>query len=309
MKQLKNLGAGIVYLCVGLSLTLMSGCGGGGGGSVAAPAAPASSVGTISGGVVKGPVAGAQVHAFAINANGAKDSAIGTATTSSTGSFTMTVGSHAGPVMLEMTGGTFVDEASGNQMGFSNGDMMTAVVPFMTAGATIVNVEITPLTSMAQTMAAGMTGGMSQANAATANTAVGNFYGVADILQTRPMDPSLNGMGATATVDQRNYGLCLAAMSQYAATLGLANTTALVTGLMGDAADGIMNGMSGGTGMMLDQNMMGGGGMTMSATAGYAGMATAMQTFLNSAMNHSGITAATMQTMIQQLSSANGHML
>lgn len=42
--------------------------------------------------------------------------------------FTMSMGDYAGPVMLQMNGGTYTDEATGAPMAMGPGDMMTAVL-------------------------------------------------------------------------------------------------------------------------------------------------------------------------------------
>ena len=98
---------------------------------------------------------------------------------------------------------------------------------------------------------------MTPANITAANTAMGNYFSVSDILYTHPMNPLTTGSGTGATQDMRNYGMVLAAMSQYAQQIGMPISSGMVTVMMNDAADGVMNGMMGST-----QIMMGGmGGM------------------------------------------------
>ena len=52
--------------------------------------------------------------------------------------------------------------------------------------------------------------------------------------------------------------------------------------------------------------MMGGG--MMQSNAGTSGLAMAMTDYMGSAMNHSGLTAADMNTLIQHLSLSNGQL-
>jgi uncharacterized protein YoaH (UPF0181 family) len=85
------------------------------------------------------------------------------ASTDPQGNFSLSLGAHTGPVMLQMSGGTYADEASGNSMSMLSGDVMTAVLPTMAAGATVSGIQMTPLTSMAQTMAQHLAGGMTLA--------------------------------------------------------------------------------------------------------------------------------------------------
>jgi hypothetical protein len=267
---------------------------------------PAGATGTISGTAVKGPVSNANVSALAIGSNGATGAQIGSVVTDGSGNFTMQVGGYSGPLMLQMTGGTFPDEATGTRMQMGATDMMTAAIPNMTAGATLNGIEITPLTSMAQRMAQNMSGGMTQANIAQSNSAIGRYCDVSDILSVHPMDPTASGSGAAANQDQRNYGMMIAAMSEYASTIGMPSTSGMVTAMMDDASDGIMNGMMGGS--RIDMGRMGGmmGGTMMQPDAGTSALAGAMTSFMLSAQNKSGITLQDIQSLIDKLDASNG---
>lgn len=292
----------VLILAIGSSLVL-SGCGGGGGGS--SDGATSGVNGTIMGTAVKGPVSGGTVMAFAIN-NGAMGAQIGEGTTDAQGNFTMSIGAYSGPVLLRMTGGAYTDEATGASTTMRSGDMMTSMMPQAIAGAVMGGVQITPLTSMAQMRAQAMSGGMTPANITAANTAMGNYFSVNDILYTHPMNPLTPGSGTGATQDMRNYGMVLAAMSQYAQSIGTPFSSGMVTAMTNDAADGVMNGMMGNI-----QIMMGGmGGMmgnpTLSANAGTSGLASAMTAFMGSAMNRSGLTIADMQSLHDKIAASNG---
>ena len=281
------------------SLTLF-GCGGGG---TAGTTNPPGINGTISGMAVKGPVAGATVAAFAVN-NGAMGQQIGTAQTDGQGNFTMAVGEYSGPVMLQMTGGTYTDEASGETMPMQAGDVMTAVIPSISAGETVGGMQITPLTSMAQTMAQAMGGGLTPDNISAANTSVGHYFMVGDILQTTPMNPLVTGAGNSSDQEMRNYGIAVAAMSQLASDLGLSSSSNIVTAMMDDAADGRMNGMMGTSPIQMGGGMM--GGTMMSSNAGTSDLASAMSQFIQSPMNRSGVTLTDMQGLMDNLTSSNG---
>jgi hypothetical protein len=137
---------------------------------------------------------------------------------------------------------------------------------------------------------------------------VGNYFMVTDILLTTPMNAAVSGSGGTATTAMKNYGIAIAAMSQYAQTNGMTDPAALITAMMNDASDGIMNGMMGGTSITMGGmggGMMGGGTM-MQSTAGTSGLAAAMTAFMGSTMNKSGLTATDMQALLSQLNSSNG---
>ncbi len=290
----------------GLALTLAACGGGGGGGSgsgVVTPPPPVS--GTVSGTAVKGPVNGATVTAYGIS-NGAMGAKIASSSTDAQGNFSLAMGTYAGPVMLQLIGGTYTDEASGSNMSMLSGDVMTAVLPTMSAGATLSGIQMTPLTSMAQSMAQRLAGGMSDANITDANTNVGKYFMVTDILHNVPMNPLTAGSGNAATQDAINYGMTLAAMSQQARAQGMSSSSAMVTAMMNDASDSVMDGRMSGGGVMMGGM---GTGTMMPTNAGTSGMASAMSTFMASAQNRSGVTAATMQQLMNQLNASNGQMM
>ena len=291
---------------VAFSLVLLVACGGGGGSSSdGSSGTPPPVQGTISGTATKGPVAGATVTAYAIS-GGSPGSKIASATTDAQGHFTLAMGAYGGSVMLQMVGGTYTDEATSGTMPMAPGDVMTVVMPAMTAGATLSGVQITPLTSMAQAMAQHLSGGMTNANVASANSAVGHYFMIADILHDSPIDPLVTGSGNAASQDAINYAMVLAGMSQLAQVQGMTSSSAMVTAMTNDAVDAVMDGMMSG-----DAVMMAGMGMgtPMPATAGTTGLATAMNEFMTSARNRSGVAAATLQTLMSQLDGSNGQMM
>lgn len=288
-----------------LTSLALAACGGGGSGSsgtVVTPPPPVS--GTVSGTAVKGPVNGATVTAYGIS-NGTMGTKIASAGTDPQGNFSLSMGTYSGPVMLQMSGGTYTDEAGGSSMSMLSGDIMTAVLPTMAAGAAVSGIQLTPLTSMAQSMAQRLSGGMTDANIAAANAALERYFMVTDILHDVPMNPLVPGSGNAATQDAINYGMTLAAMSQQARSQGMSSSSAMVTAMMNDASDSIMDGRMPGSAVM-----MGGMGTStaMPATAGTSGMASAMSTFMASAQNRSGVTATTMQLLLNQLNGSNGQM-
>lgn len=284
------------------SIVLSVGCGSNGTGTTPPPGG-----GTISGVVTKGPVSGATMMAFAIS-NGAMGAQIGAGTTDVQGNFNVSIGDYSGPVMLQMSGGAYTDEATSTSMAMQAGDVMTSLIPSHTAGSTTSGIQVTPLTSMAQLRAQNMAGGMTVANIGTANAEMGNYFSVSDILHTMPMKPLVAGSGATATQDAKNYGMTLAAMSEYAKTIGMTTSSSgIITVMMKDASDGVMNGMMGGTPISMGGmgGMMDGGNMQPSA--GTMELANAMTAFIDdTTVNRSGITIAEMQTLINMLSTSSG---
>lgn len=204
---------------------LLAACGGGdssGDGGGEGGGTPTTD-GTLAGTARKGPVASGTVTAFAVT-NGAKGALLATGHTDSQGRFTMRVGSYSGPLLVKLRSGTYTDEATNATMPMGAADVMTCAVPSFAAGSSTM-VQVTPLTSMAQVMAQGMPGGMTEANVDSANSSVGSYFSCGDILHTIPMDPLVSGSGADATQETKNYGMTLAAMSQYAMMLGMTGSS------------------------------------------------------------------------------------
>lgn len=283
----------------------LAGCGGGGGGDgVAQSTAGADLVTTtIAGSVVKGPVSGATVTAYTVTGNGLRGFPVRSTTTDAQGSFAMPVPMAGGPLMLQVTGGTYTDEATGAPVTLAAGQMMTSVLSSLAAGTA--SVQVTPLTAMAQAMAAGMPGGMTAANVDAANAAVGTYFMAGDVVHTPPMNPLVSGAAAGASPSMMNYGVALAAMSQYAKQAGVSSAT-LVGAMMQDAADGVLDGKAGTTAIALGGGMMGGG--MMQSTVGGTGLASAMSDFMNGAANRSGVTAASMTPLMLQLAAGGGRL-
>jgi hypothetical protein len=95
-------------------------------------------------------------------------------------------------------------------------------------------------------------------------------------------------------------------MSQYAKTAGLPSSSGMVTAMMNDAADGVIDGKASGVPVVMGGGMMGGG--MMQADAGRTGLATAMTDFMNSTLNKSGVAPASMSTLMQQLRTSGGQL-
>jgi hypothetical protein len=286
-----------------LVITFLTACGGGGGSS----SGDTTVQGSLSGTATKGPINNATVTAYAILSNGQMGAQIASTSTNGNGLFTMNTGNYAGPMMLQLggTAASWTDEAGRGTMNMPSGEVMTAVIPAVTAGEAISGIQVTPLTSMAQRMAQHIAGGMTAVNINAANMAIGNYFSVSDILHTPPMNPLANNSGAGATTDMKNYGMVLGAMSQYAKTLNTnMNTMDLVTAMVNDCSDGAMNGtMSGGSISM----SMGGGMMgAMAPNAGTSSLGAAMTSFIGTNANASGLTTTDMAGMINKLNGSNG---
>ncbi len=206
----RKLSFGVLALSL-LIVTMVSltGCGGGGGGTTSATPGAGTAGSTILEGVAsKGPVANGTASVYAIT-NGQKGSLLTTASTGADGSFTANLGSYSGPVMVEVTGGSYMDEATGNTVQMGSLVLRTA----LDNAAGNVTVAVTPLTEAAVQY---MDGTLTTNMITLANSTVATKFGMADIAHTIPHNVS--SPAATGQDNQTYYGLMLAAMSQTAAT-------------------------------------------------------------------------------------------
>ena len=119
---------GLTTLC---AAALLAACGGG---STAVPATT-----TISGSAVKGPVNGATVTVK----DAATGASLGSTTTGSGGTYSLAV-AFSGDVVVEVSGGTYTDEATG-----ASTPLSTPMKVVLAAGGGTVTGVVTPLTTMA----------------------------------------------------------------------------------------------------------------------------------------------------------------
>lgn len=190
-----------------LAVMLQSACSGRNGGSAtsteAAPLPPPVAT-TLSGMVSKGPISGAMVNVFPINSGIADTTApIGAGQTVDGGSFSVDLGSHEGPVLIEVTGGTFTDEASGVTVALKI--PLHAVIADAKISTTI-TAAVTPMTELAYKKARGA-GPLTAASINDANTSVALAFGLKDIVSVLPVPGG-------DTDDQKKYAAACAAFSK-----------------------------------------------------------------------------------------------
>lgn len=184
-----------------LAVIALSACSSGGGDQAATPPAEAT---TLNGMVSKGPIQSGTVTVFAIISGAVDTSApIGQGQTDSDGNFSVDLGPNQGPVLLEVTGGSFTDEVSGLSVNL-NAPLHT-IVPDVPAGS-ITTVTATPLTELAFRRAKGG-GELTAASIKSSNDSIATTFGLKDIVSTLPF-PNGN------TDDQKKYAAVCGAFSQ-----------------------------------------------------------------------------------------------
>jgi hypothetical protein len=193
---------------------ILAACGGGSG--TVTPATPVTT--TISGSAVKGPVSGATVTVK----NAATGAVLGTTTTGPGGAYTLDV-QFTGDVIVEVSGGTYTDEATG-----ASTALATPLRVVLNANGGNVTGIVTPLTTMAYTQAfQGGTAVTTSAFDARAQSLASQF--------------GLSGVNLATTLPQvtgttNAYGDSLRALSRYMADNGktLATVTNAVFANAGD---------------------------------------------------------------------------
>lgn len=222
----KKIGYPILTVFAGLALTACSG--GGGTGSTSGGSATITGP-KVTGVASKGILQGATIKAYAVDEAGNLGQRLGnTATTDANGAYTLNIGAYNGNVLIEATGGNYVDEASPGTP-IANTATFRAAVTSVTGD---ISVAVTPFTEIAVQKA----GAWTSANIQQANTVVSNMLGGINIISTMPanvIDPS----SITATTNSKNYGLALAALSQMVANNTAASVTDAISKISTDLAD------------------------------------------------------------------------
>ena len=188
------------------SALLLAGCGGGSDTALSV-AAPAVQPTVVSGSVVKGPVAAAQVCAYAIAGN-SRGAALGLCVaTDATGAYTLSVPAASGPLWLEALGGTYIDEATAV---FSTLAAGSPLVSLTTANGAAVTAMLTPLTTLALNTARATVGSAGTLDATAYAAATAQWLSAFNLPSTLNINTSLPAFGSSAN----DYGTALSTISR-----------------------------------------------------------------------------------------------
>ncbi len=222
-------------------ILVITSCGGGGGSSSPTPTPATIISGIASAGIIKGGTV--KIFTSYSSLTGADKKQLGNTVQSSLndGYYSVNIGYYTGPVIVEVTGGSYVDEATGTTV--LGGIPSTA--PLRAAMGNVsgaVNISVTPLTELAVKQAKALDKKLGAASLNKANGQISDLFKV-DIIATKPLDAS-NSIN-TGTSEQKDYTLILAAISQLAKSSAQTLDTTL-TGLVGNIDNtGIMNAVAG----------------------------------------------------------------
>ncbi len=177
----------------------------------------------VQGAVVKGPVFGSKVCAYSL-AGGTKGALIGSCvTTDGKGAYSFSLPAGSGEVLLESTGGNYIDEITAVRTTVDASSTFTAIASG--TGGTI-SAVLTPLTTLAVNSAR---------SAGTLNQA-GFKTQAANVLAALGLDPAIDIARATPVVEgtTNSYGRALIAFSQLLATQPTSGTSTLASILATD---------------------------------------------------------------------------
>jgi len=146
---------------------MLTGCSGGSG-----DLPPERPKGRINGYAIDSAISNGTVSVYSF-ANGVRGQKLGSGVTDNTGAFSVQIQAASQVVLVEITGGSYFEEASGKQVSLMDGQSLSSLVQYQSGHA--VSTNITPLTHMATALAQ-----FKIAQGAPAGQAITESFGVID---------------------------------------------------------------------------------------------------------------------------------
>src|SRR6266568_2367305 len=276
----------IISAFVSLGVMTLFGCGGGGGSSSPAPP-PVGSI-TIGGVAAMGPLNGADVTVFAVDnithQLNRTPIAAGKTATDGSGKYSINITAPvpAGAVVIEVSGATYTDEASGTANVALSTHNIRAIVSAVHDGDKI---AVTPFTEIAYDKAEGIgTAGslitFTTSSIDDSNSSISKTFGIDNIITTLPFDPTNASLAATATAAQKKYSGALGSFSQLSVNKVPAGTVTTAATLNTATTNLFKD---------LDDQFSATGGINQTTLDSYN---TAAATFSSSAKNQTGTTVS-----------------
>ena len=196
---------------------LLASCGGGSG-----DLPPTRPAGTVSGNnAIASAVQNGRIAVYALNRDG-KGALLGTAPIDAQGHFSLDLRIPSQPVLIELSGGEYLEAASGVTVNDGEGQVLRSVANYQSGH--ILSVMVTPLTHLAAALAEyRISQGADPAVAVdTALSTMLDVFGISvtDVIPHSISDP--NG-GTTQLSDPYIYGFFLAALSSFTEWVSLQN--------------------------------------------------------------------------------------
>ena len=234
---------------------------------------------TLTGQAFKGPLDRATVTIYALNNDRSLGEALASTQTDTTGHWTAE-GTFEGPVAVIATGGSYIDEATGQQV--DNNDSNDQLIALIESVSNTMNVACTPLTTIAaQRAIENKAQGMAEAiaNAKKEVASLFNIKGI-DIVSTPPVDLTAIATKNPAQQDAARYGLAMAALTQTARDNGIppGKVMQMIRDFSEDYSDGQLDGKKQGMALAVD---------TLTPNQMLQAMEAAKTNFLEGEHNHS----------------------
>ncbi|MBI1944650.1 MAG: hypothetical protein HYS27_03080 [Deltaproteobacteria bacterium] len=270
--------------------------------------------GSIGGRVVKGPVAAADVTAYAVTDAGRRGEVIATATAAEDGTYQLNVGGHFGPTLVCARRGRYTEEATGGLVDLGPNELC-ALVDEQALAEAATGVLVTPFTSMHTALAGCLLESQAEPSlkdaSARASARLNAFLAAGtpgfDLRATQPFDPTRD-LAPSLTADVW-HGLLLSGLSESARQISLASdldpgvrvtAATLSTELLRDLDDGrcVFDGQ-GPSGAPLSQGAV---LLTANTLRGAPqGLALSIERFLDGSQNRSGVTVAAVKDLTRLL--------
>ncbi|MCX6778293.1 MAG: hypothetical protein NT157_05425 [Candidatus Micrarchaeota archaeon] len=191
------------------------------------------------------PLINSEIRFYVLNADGSKGRLAGNANSDEEGIYA--TGVSAGPrdyILAEAVGGSYADGVNKTRQ-LADSEKLTSIVSAAVNGTWL---TITPLTHMAASRALALAANNTPLDTAveSSNIDVARQYGLISIVWNMPVLPDDDRQIETAGIDERDYTLVLAGISDEAETFGV-GTMELADALANDASDGLLDGMDGST--------------------------------------------------------------
>ncbi len=246
---------------------------------------PAGNLATLGGRASAGPISGGAVHVYRLLPDGSRGELLQSSITSATGDYSVQVPANSGSVLVVVTGGSYIEEATGLPVPLGAGEITAAVSD--TSSSRLVS--ITPMTHLAaqRAQAQASLGVVVSSAILDANRDVAFASGltttdITSIVPARP-DSSLISQGVLANSIEAKYALLLAGLSQYGKDNGNFNSLQVMEAFAIDFKnDGAIDGMDGNTGITAPS------GLVLSYRPWENGLASAQANYIASPLN-SGI--------------------
>ncbi len=212
----------IVRLFTSVMLVLfLANCGGSGGASDGGSLPPPIPTGSVAGTAHDNVLVGSTITAYDYS-TGAKGAVLGTATTNDNGNYSLSLQVETRPVLLEATGGYYVEEASEyrngtthrRQVNLQDGQVLQAVVNYSTGSA--ITTQLTVFTHLAAGLASYRikTGTAVASAISSANSDISSFIGF-NIVTVKPLDVTNSNNATAFPTNGHLYGFLSAAISDW----------------------------------------------------------------------------------------------